>query len=419
MQSCQTPIERLVSLRAETLSLLALVSEADAARIVHEHWSPLRWHLGHVAHIESLWIRQRIARKPSLNERYDVLFDPDRYPREERSNLPALGEIRAYAESVRRETLDYVARGAFPEDDPLQRGGYIAEFLWEHEAQHQELMTLILQLFEPGAKRGRTPAAPPPARDRGMVRVPGGELTLGSNGPGFTYDNEKPEHRVRVAEFRVGRVPVTNGEFAAFAAEGGYGRRELWSDAGWAWVREERPQAPLHWRREGAGWRERTMFEEVALRPDHPVTGVCAFEAEAYARFAGKRLPTEAEWEMAARGPDGRRYPWGSADADGRANGARRFWGTTPVGAFAEGASPCGALDMAGNLWEWTATPFAPYPGFRPFPYPEYSEPYFDGGHVVLRGGSWATQGPLLRSTFRNWYPPYQRAILAGFRCAE
>ena len=238
----------------------------------------------------------------------------------------------------------------------------------------------------------------------------------------FAYDNEYPAHEVFVPAFRLACLPVTNEEYARFVAEGGYGRREFWDDEGWARKEQEGWSCPLHWRScEGGRWAARRMFEEGALEADHPVTGVSWFEAEAYARFAGRRLPTEAEWEKAASwdGARKRRYAWGDAEAsDDLCNFGARRWGTTPVGRFPAGASPDGCLDLTGNVWEWTSTPFDAFPGFEPFPYPEYSQVWFDGDHRVLKGGSWATSPSILRTSFRNFFRRPFRIAFAGLRLA-
>jgi iron(II)-dependent oxidoreductase len=224
---------------------------------------------------------------------------------------------------------------------------------------------------------------------------------------------------------------VTNSQFAEFIGAGGYHTRELWSDEGWAWKEENRIEHPLYWspvdKQKGDSpahaWRVREMFEEAALKPDHPVTGVSWYEADAYARLAGKRLPTEAEWEKAAswdpRVGRKRRFSWGDDIADrSRANFGNNNWGTTAVAAHPEGQSAYGCFDMTGNVWEWTASVFDGYPGFTVFPYSEYSALWFDKDHRVLKGGSWMTELPLLRCSFRNFWRPRFRIAFAGFRCA-
>ena len=262
-----------------------------------------------------------------------------------------------------------------------------------------------------------------------MIEVPAGEFTLG--GPlrrAFVYDNELPAHTVHVPAFKIDRLLVTNEEFAHFVAEGGYERREWWSADGWAWREQENWTCPLYWARDGAkhngdGWRTRTMFAEGALALNHPVVGISWYEAEAYARFMGKRLPTEAEWEKAAAWHGDtktkRMFAWGDDVPDvTRCNFDFRSWGTTPVGSFPDGASFYGCLDMTGNVWEWTNDEFAGFPDFKAFPYPEYSEVWFDGDHRVLKGGSWATRASILRTSFRNFFRRHFRIAFAGLRCA-
>jgi iron(II)-dependent oxidoreductase len=258
-----------------------------------------------------------------------------------------------------------------------------------------------------------------------MVYVPGGACEIGSRGYPFAYDNEQPPHIVEVDSFRIDRYPVTCGAYTEFIAAGGYRTRSLWNDDGWAWKEKNDVRAPLYWSRkdEDAPWRVREMFAETGLCPDHPVTGVSWYEAMAYARFVGKRLPTEPEWEKAASWDPAaqtkRRFSWGDDPArEEVANYNFAHWGTTPVTLHAPGASAYGCVDMSGNVWEWTATVFDGYAGFAAYPYPEYSELWFDGDHRVLKGGSWATRLPLMRTSFRNFWRPGFRIAFAGFRCA-
>jgi ergothioneine biosynthesis protein EgtB len=252
-----------------------------------------------------------------------------------------------------------------------------------------------------------------------MVSIAGGPFEMGSRGYPFAYDNEQPPHTVVLADFRIDRYPVTNAAYAQFIEEGGYRTRSLWSDEGWGWKEKDSIDHPLYW---SQGWRVQEMFEETDFAPDHPVTGVSWHEACAYARWAGKRLPTEAEWEKAASWDAGsekkRRFSWGDEARGGVANYEFKNWGTTSIEAYQDGASAYGCMDMTGNMWEWTATTFAGYPGFEAYPYPEYSEIWFDGDHRILKGGSWATQLPLLRCSFRNFWRPGFRIAFAGFRCA-
>jgi gamma-glutamyl hercynylcysteine S-oxide synthase len=258
----------------------------------------------------------------------------------------------------------------------------------------------------------------------GMVRFPGGIVELGTADRSAAYDNERPPHAVRLRPFWIDVTPVTNGDYLAFMEAGGYLRREWWSDAGLAWRAESGVTAPKHWAKENGVWHTRTMDVVRPLDPDRPVCHVCWHEAEAYARFAGKRLPTEAEWEAAAAWDpatgSARLYPWGDDPATAElANVDQLAFDTAPVGTFERNVSPIGCYGMIGDVWEWTASDFRGYPGFRAFPYAEYSEVFFGTEYKVLRGGSWATCPGAIRNTFRNWDYPIRRQIFSGFRCAS
>lgn len=439
-------IERLMrESRAKTHELFGLViAESDLRRPPSEGFRPLLWHLGHVGAFESYWILQRVKGDPPISSQYDQIFDPIKTPRDDASHLPPVAEIESYLARVREDTFRFLARFRPDESDSLLRDGYLFNMIIEHEYQHQETIAYLLQMLDPLSKRApQGKSLIERARDESKnvrsplsstVKIEGGPFEMGATGYPFAYDNEQPPHTVELGDFRIDRYPVTNGEFAHFIEAGGYKARSLWSDEGWAWREENRIEWPLYWfpvdgratiggEAAGAAWRVREMFEEAPMRPHHPVAGVSWHEAEAYARFVGKRLPTEAEWEKAASwGPHAaikRRFSWGDEMArEALANFDNRYWGTTAVGSFPAGRSAYGCEDMTGNVWEWTAGVFAGYSGFKAFPYAEYSEMWFDGDHRILKGGSWTTSGPLLRCSFRNFFRPRFRAAFAGFRCA-
>jgi len=258
----------------------------------------------------------------------------------------------------------------------------------------------------------------------GDVEIPGGPFRLGAEpGPYFTFDNEKWAHDVEVAPFRIARAPVTNAEYLGFVEDGGYRRPELWSHQGWVWRSKAGAQHPIYWARGGEGWLRRHYDRYVALEPHHPVVHVSWFEAEAYCAWAKRRLPSEAEWEMAASAVPGgskRRFPWGDAPpTPDRANLDGQFAGCVDVGAFPEGDSAFGCRQMIGNVWEWTASAFFPFPGYVvDAPYREYSAPWF-GYRKVLKGGAWATRPRFAWNTLRNFFQPDRRDAFAGFRtCA-
>jgi iron(II)-dependent oxidoreductase len=426
-------LSRLEKARVRTLSLVESLSESALNRVHDPLMSPIVWDLGHIATFEDLWLAQNAFGVPPLREGLDRVYDPFAAPRSGRGELPYLRSdvCLGYLEAVRERTLALLSTADLsPEGGPLLAGGYVYELILRHEMQHTETILQTLQLmtseeYRPAAAIETPAAADAPAE---MVLVPAGPFEMGAaaalDGTVFAYDNELPRHEVDLAAFHVDPAPVTNGDFIAFIEDGGYERRELWSEAGRRWLDEQGRRLPGYWSRDGDGFAVRAFAETAPVDPAHPVCHVCWHEAGAYARHAGKRLPTEAEWEKAASWDEGahakRRYPWGDAPPPAaRANLDQLAFGTAPAGAYPEGASHGGARQMLGDVWEWTASPFGGYPGFEAFPYPEYSEEFLGGPYRVLRGGAWATQTEAVTNTFRNWDYPERRQIFAGFRCAK
>jgi iron(II)-dependent oxidoreductase len=305
--------------------------------------------------------------------------------------------------------------------------GFLFELIGRHEQQHSETMlqTLELARLPRFVAPGRRPTPTPPAgRHTGLelVEVPAGRCTIGAPAGRFSYDNERPRHDIELPGFAIGRTPITNATFLEFVEGGGYQRREWWSDEGWAWKEEYDITHPGEWTSDRLERRLGTPPKP--LDPDRPVVHVSWFEAEAFAHAHQARLPTELEWEKAATWDQetetARPYPWGEEPpTPARANLDQRAYGTTPVGSYPAAASPFGCLDMLGNVWEWTATRFDGYAGFRADPYSEYSEVFFGDVYRVLRGCSWATRGLVATPTFRNWDFPERRQIFAGFRIAR
>ena len=401
----------LAEARARTRWLVEPVCEEEMDRVHTPLLSPLTWDLGHIAAFEDLWLCRSLGPlRPELMEVYDATETP----RARRGDLPYLRcrHAVAYLDAVRERALGVLDRVA-----PA-----VAEMVVQHEQQHNETMLQTLAIAEAGTyvpRRRPLPCAPPTPR-RTMVRIDAGPFLAGNAGEGFGYDNERPQHEVDLPAFDIDRLPVTNGDYAEFAADGGYERRELWSEDGWAWRRAEGVERPLYWT---ADTRERRFDCTEALDPAVPVMHVSWYEADAYARWAGKRLPTEAEWEKAASwDPDerrARRYPWGDEPpTPARANLDQLAFGPLPAGALA-GVTPAGVAAMLGDCWEWTASHLSGYPGFRPFPYRGYSQAFFGTAYRVLKGASWATRPSAARNTFRNWDLPERRQIFAGFRCAS
>ena len=379
--------------------------------------NPPLWELGHMAWFQEFWClrhREEGAPRDSILKDADRLYDSARVAHSTRWDLP-LPTLQA-TRNYQSEVLGLVLRRLQKEPENPQLL-YFAALAVFHEDMHGEAFHYTRQTlgyqdpFEPAK------AAEPVSAAQGDVAIDGGRFMLGAPPiDGFVFDNEKWAHEVTVAPFRIARTAVTNAEFASFVDAGGYGRREFWSDEGWAWRTAAGADTPRYWKKEDDSWLTR-RFDRTIPRPSgHPIIHVNWHEAQAYCRYANRRLPTEAEWEYAAS-PDKKLFPWGSSlPTDTRAN--LETGATVPVHAFAEGDSPDGCRQLIGNVWEWTASDFGPYPGFVADPYKEYSEPWF-GTHKVLRGGSFATPRRLIRNTWRNFYTPDRGDIFAGFRtCA-
>lgn len=395
--------------RRYTHELLAPIADGDLVRQLSPLQSPLVWDLAHIAHFEELWIVRELAGAAAADPRLDDLYDAFRHTRDERSGLELLGPhaARAYVADVRRRTR-VILDATEPDGSPLREGWYAFGLVVQHELQHNETMCQTLQIsgFDPGPDPTIAPAVA--AGDVGEVQVPGGDYTVGTDRRAWVYDNERDGHEVVLRPYAIDRVPVTNAAYLEFMADGGYATASAWSADGWRWREEAGALAPLYWSDDGAGGYVRHRLGRVEAVPmSEPVQHVSFYEAEAFARWAGRRLPTEAEWEVAANG----------AATSGNLGRVRRS--PAPVGSYPDSASAVGCEHMLGDVWEWTASPFAAYPGFRAFPYREYSEVFFGGDYRVLRGGSWATHPLIARPTFRNWDHPQRRQIFAGLRTAR
>jgi len=411
--------------RAGTEALLAPVPEEDLVAQISPLQSPLVWDLAHIAYFEELWILRRLLGQPPSAELHDDVYDAFRHARSERSQLPILrpAAARAYAADVRERVLAELERVDLGAAEPLLRDGFVFGLVLQHELQHQETMLQTLQLrAEPPYPLPNEPAPPRAPTGPEEVHVPGGPFVLGAVDEPWAYDNERPAYQVELRPFSIDRTPVTNAAFAEFVADGGYEREELWTAEGWAWRTREAVRAPLYWERADGGWERVRFGRREPVPPEEPVQHVCWYEADAFARWAGKRLPTEAEWERAASWDERagkNRFPWGREWTGHEANLGRLRLSPAPAGSYPGGESVAGCLQLAGDVWEWTSSWFEAYPGFVAFPYAEYSEVFFGEGYRVLRGGSWATDPLVARTTFRNWDYPIRRQIFAGFRCAR
>ena len=403
----------LAEARSRTLALVEGVSAGDVDRVHDPLMSPLVWDLGHIAAFEDLWLAQRTGGLPPLRPELAVVYDAAETPRADRGGLPYLkrDEALGFMTETRARSLEVLQRVA--------RVGPVWEMVLQHEHQHNETMLQTLQLAEAGVYAPERRSLPAGEGAGGTVRIDAGPFPLGEPDAEFAYDNERPQHAVQVPAFEIDRSPVTNGAYLEFVEDGGYRRRELWTDEGWAWRESNGVERPLYWTEDG---RARSFERTEPLDPYLPVMHVSWYEAGAFARWRGARLPTEAEWEKAAswdeRTGQKRRCPWGEEPpAESLANLDQLGFGPAQAGAYPTGASPYGALGMVGDCWEWTSSDFGGYPGFRAWPYREYSEVFFGGGYKVLRGASWASRPSVARSTFRNWDLPQRRQIFAGFRC--
>lgn len=425
MSSPQTLARGLTSARERTLGLVDF-DDAELCRQYHPLMSPLVWDLAHIGQQEELWLlRGGDPQRPGmLPPSVDGLYDAFVHSRASRVELPLLSptEAHAYCRTVRSAAFD--ALDALPADSCVDTT-FPFGLVISHENQHNETMlqALNLRTGAPLLRGAATPPAGRPGLAGTAVLIPGGPFVLGVGGATepFSLDNERPAHVVEVPAFRIGRVPVTNAEWQHFIDDGGYTRQQWWSPRGWNHCRRAELSAPDFWSVDGS---TRTRFGHVEpIPPDEPVQHVTYFEAEAYAAWAGARLPTEVEWEKACawdpRTQARRRYPWGAPEPNaGLANLGGGALRPAPVGAYPAGASAYGVEQMLGDVWEWTTSPLRGWPGFVPMIYERYSQPFFFRDYRVLRGGSWAVAPEILRPSFRNWDHPMRRQIFSGVRLA-
>ncbi|HEX6717004.1 MAG TPA: ergothioneine biosynthesis protein EgtB [Pyrinomonadaceae bacterium] len=412
--------------RARTMEIVAPLEIEDYVIQTAEFMSPPRWHIGHTS-----WFFETVlqAHKPGYRVYSDdFLFYFNSYyegfgPRIERpkrgtKSRPTVRETVAYRNHIDEQMLAYL-QSADQSVLPVVRLGL------EHEMQHQELLVydikhLLCDQFEPQIN------VPPEPRTKveGMAEIEGGLFELGYKGDGFAFDNEKPAHQVFLQDFAIDKAPVSNGDFLEFINDGGYQNFRWWFSEGWEAVNREHWRAPLYWELHDSEWmiRDFSGLHPAKSKSDEPVSHVSYFEASAFAKWAGKRLPTEAEWEKAAC-YDARRkvriaFPWGDADPTSVNSNLfeNGFWSVAPIGAFPEGANANGCQQMIGDVWEWTTSDYVPYPGFKS-EFDEYNDKWFVN-QKVLRGGSFATPQLHIRATYRNFFHAHERWMISGFRCA-
>jgi iron(II)-dependent oxidoreductase len=414
--------------RARTFALIEPLGDDDLRRQHDRLMSPIIWDVGHIGNFEDLWGVRSFPGAGAAMAALDPMYDPMINPRavRDRLPLPTLAGARRDLDTIRRRVLELLAVADLDGADPLLRGGYLYQMLLQHEYQHDETILATLQLkhgepYHPAVRRS-LPCGNPSVG--GTVSIPAGEYPIGTDDRSVAYDNERPQHRVRLDSFDIGVAPVSNGEFETFVEAGGYRTRSLWSDEGWAFIIDQGIEAPKHWMRDDDGaWTTRSMDVVEPLNRRRPVVHVCWHETQAYCRWAGCRLPSEAEWEVAASFDPAtathRAYPWGDEwPTPDHANLDQLAFMAAEIGAYPRGVSAFGCHQMLGDVWEWTASDFRGYPGFEAFPYDEYSKVFFGSDYMVLRGGSWATRPGAIRTTFRNWDFPIRRQIFSGFRIA-
>ncbi|GAB3539136.1 ergothioneine biosynthesis protein EgtB [Arthrobacter tecti] len=418
--------DRLERARNRTLAL----TDYDDGELVKQHsplMSPLVWDLAHVGSQEELWLVRDVGGRPPLRCEIDEMYDAFQHSRSTRPSLPLLSptESRQYIAEVRDKALDILDRTPL-EGKPLLENGFAFGMIVQHEQQHAETMLATHQLRDGERILPETPLLDVGPRQQlpAEVLVPAGPFTMGTSIEPWALDNERPAHAVDLAAYWIDTAPVTNGEYQQFMEAGGYDNAAWWHPDGWQHRNETGLHAPKYWHRTDGNWARKRFGAVEPVPADEPVQHVCWYEADAYARWAGRRLPSEAEWEKAARYDPGsgrsRRYPWGDEDpAPEHANLGGAALRPAPACSYPDGASALGVRQLIGDVWEWVSSDFEPYPGFNVFPYEEYSQVFFGPDYKVLRGGSWATDPAAARATFRNWDYPIRRQIFAGFRTAR
>ncbi len=396
--------------------------------------NPIIWELGHITFFYDVFVLRVLGSDRFLLPGAEDMYDSFKMHHEDRWRLPLPSnkETLSYMDRVLNRVVN---RLESHEPDPRETYLYLLSVL--HEDMHDEAFTMVRQTLNyPQPQLSYLPSIPDSARSSdnsylGDVQIPGGtfQLGAGSDTP-FLFDNEKWSHPVEILPFSIGRAPVTGGQFAEFVDDHGYQRKELWSTEGWVWRSKAAATQPVYWKKQGNSWVQRQFDQWIPLATNVPVMHVNWFETEAYCRWAKRRLPTEAEWDLAASAeptPDGkgitqrkRRYPWGNEPpTTDRANLDSRHLGCVDVGAFPAGDSAFSCRQMVGNVWEWTESSFYPFPGYLvDWPYREYSAPWF-GTRKILKGGAWATRSRLACNSYRNFFEPFRRDVFAGFRtCA-
>ncbi|CCH67035.1 Serine/threonine kinase [Richelia intracellularis HH01] len=396
-------VEEFKACRHKTLQIFKDIDRETLCYQADPNFSPVGWHLGHIAYIESLWLLESSGGLPCLFPHYRQLFAADSLPKSQRCNLPDLGEIYNYLEVVRKQVFQYLETVNLKSDIKL------CYFIIQHESQHYETICSVLEIikqqknYQPQLTSGNYSSL-----NNELVEIAASKFLMGNNST-YAMDNESPTITIHLDTYWIDKYPVTCSQYRKFIEFGGYNNPKYWSKSGWQWRQKINIQQPLYWQ------------NNIALN-NHPVSGVSYYEAQAYACFIGKRLPTEAEWEKAAswniENNSCQIYLWGDQENTRYYNYNNHIGTTTVVDSYPLGQSAYGLFDTLGNVWEWTDSWFCSYKGFKYHPSKEYSQVYFNNQYHVLKGGSWASTHWILRPSFRNWYHPETRQVRIGFRCA-
>jgi ergothioneine biosynthesis protein EgtB len=431
--------------RARTLEIVAPLEIEDYVVQTAEFMSPPRWHIGHTT-----WFFETVLQKYQpgyqiyskdflffFNSYYEGFGQRIERPKRGTRSRPTVAETVQYRAHIDEQMARFIEQ--ISNHGEAENILAILRLGLEHEMQHQELLVYDIKHLLCDQFDAPIAAAPSEIESvTGMAEVEGGLFELGydagrdAGGPPagmrarqFAFDNEKPQHKVFLEDFLIDRAPVSNGDYFEFMKSGGYQDFRWWHSAGWEKVNTEQWQAPLYWEQKDGEWmiRDFAGFHSVKDKLNEPVSHICFLEASAYAKWAGKRLPTEAEWEKAASFSPAlntsREFPWGGAPPDGNLGNLfeNGLWRVAPIGAFPKGQSLYGCQQMIGDVWEWTISDYTPYPGFKS-EFDEYNDKWFVG-QKVLRGGSFATPRLHIRTTYRNFFHPEERWMVSGFRCAK
>jgi ergothioneine biosynthesis protein EgtB len=432
-------LERIADARRRSDALFSIVQPASLYDRPIPERHRIIFYVGHLEAFDWNLLHDSVFGLRSFHPEFDRLFafgiDPvgGGLPSDQPSDWPSLEHVRKYVTRIRAaldEKIEGLAdtraktRDGFALDASLDT---LLNVAVEHRLMHVETLAYMLHQLPVDRKVPEANSPNPDTRpvSHRMVEIPDGVATLGlaRGSAAFGWDNEYEAHTAHVPAFEIDQYKVTNRQYLDFMVAGGYETRAFWTDEGWNWKTAQKISHPAFWKKAGDGWLLRAMFEEIPLPLDWPVY-VSQAEASAYARWAGKSLPTEEQWQRAAYGTqDGteRTYPWGDAAPDSTlGNFDFQRWDPAPVNALPQGQSAFGVHDLLGNGWEWTSSKFSPFPGFEPFPfYRGYSADFFDGKHFVMKGGSARTAARMLRPTFRNWFQPHYQYVYAGFRCVN